>query len=171
LPHTFKYVPTNQLQIRHTQECFPVVSLRPSILKAPGSSLGWDMNYAEYFTDFLSLPCKFKNTNTARIAKKFGRKSKFAEVRIGYAYGQIGYAYGQIYMYVFFSWNKSPVKMQTPSHQNLIGRSTIAPPPLLSPSCILPPLSSRCAFYSHKDKFGAPYKNITSHFFNFFKTA
>jgi len=62
-----------------------------------------------------------------------------------------------VYGVCFFFMKESPVKMQTPSHRNLIGHSTIVPPPLSSPSFTLPPLSSRCAFYSYKDKYGAPY--------------
>jgi hypothetical protein len=36
-------------------------------------------------------------------------------------------------------------EMKTPTHWNLIGRSMTAPPPLLSPSSILLPLSPFCA--------------------------
>jgi len=35
--------------------------------------------------------------------------------------------------------------MQAPAYWNVIGRSMTAPPPVLSPSSNLPPLSSHCA--------------------------
>ena len=40
----------------------------------------------------------------------------------------------------------SPVEIQTTAHWNLIGHSITAPSLVLSPSSILPPPSSRCAF-------------------------
>jgi hypothetical protein len=57
------------------------------------------------------------------------------------------YAYGQIYMYM----SGSSVNIQIPTHCNLIVCSTIATPPLLSPSSILPPLSSHCDFVHAKE--------------------
>ena len=40
----------------------------------------------------------------------------------------------------------SPVEIQTQTRWNLIGRTMIARPPVLSPSSILPPPSSHCPF-------------------------
>ena len=42
----------------------------------------------------------------------------------------------------------SPVEIQTPAHRNLISSNMATSPLVLSPSSILPPLSSRCAFIS-----------------------
>jgi hypothetical protein len=39
-----------------------------------------------------------------------------------------------------------PAETQISAHSNLIRRSMIAPPPVLSPSSILPPPSSHCGF-------------------------
>jgi hypothetical protein len=52
----------------------------------------------------------------------------------------------------------SPAEIQIPSHWNLIGRSTNAPPPALLPSNILLPLSSHSAFIPARKKFGALFK-------------
>jgi hypothetical protein len=40
----------------------------------------------------------------------------------------------------------SPSEIQTTTHGNLIGRSKTTPPFVLSPSSILPPPASHCAF-------------------------
>jgi hypothetical protein len=45
----------------------------------------------------------------------------------------------------------SPVEIQTPTQQNLIGRSKTAPPPVLSPSGTPPPPSSHWAFIPAKE--------------------
>jgi hypothetical protein len=47
-------------------------------------------------------------------------------------------------MYVFKQG--SPAENQSPTYWNLIGRRLTAPPPLLSPSSILPPPSSHFTF-------------------------
>ena len=52
----------------------------------------------------------------------------------------------QIYMYV----QGSPVEVQTPKQWKLISHSMIAPPPALSPSSILPRMSSHWAFQHGK---------------------
>jgi len=55
-----------------------------------------------------------------------------------------------------------------PTHCNLIGRSLTTPPPVLSPSNILPPPSSHCAFTPATKKFGGCLKNVIF-FFTFLK--
>ena len=40
------------------------------------------------------------------------------------------------------------VEMQSVTHRNLSGRNVTAPTPVLSPSSILPPRPSQCAFIS-----------------------
>jgi hypothetical protein len=66
-----------------------------------------------------------------------------------------------------FAYTRETVEKQTPTHWNLIDRSTTAPPPLLSPSSILPPLS-HCAFIPVSRNRGARFKNIISIFCPFF---
>jgi hypothetical protein len=44
---------------------------------------------------------------------------------------------------------RSPAGIQIPTHWNLIGRSMTAPPPVLTPNSILPPLSSHCAHFKN----------------------
>jgi hypothetical protein len=43
-----------------------------------------------------------------------------------------------------------------------MGRRVTAPPPLLSPSNILPPTSSHCPYIFPQEKFGAGFENIIS---------
>jgi hypothetical protein len=58
------------------------------------------------------------------------------------------------------------VEIQTPGQWNLIGRiMTALPPPVLSPSHILPPPSSLCVFM-HRNKNSARLLNF--YYFNFF---
>ena len=56
----------------------------------------------------------------------------------------------------------SPVQIQSPAHCNVIGCSMTAPPPVLSPSSILPPPSSYCAFTPARKKFGARSKVLAT---------
>jgi hypothetical protein len=60
-------------------------------------------------------------------------KSNFAQIGLDNAYGQ-----PCVYIYV----QRSPVEIKNPTRWNLIGRSMIVSPPVLSPSSILPPSSS-----------------------------
>ena len=55
------------------------------------------------------------------------------------------YIYTYTYTYIHTHIQGSPAEIQTPTHWSLIGRSITAPLPVLSPSSILPPLSSHCA--------------------------
>jgi len=55
----------------------------------------------------------------------------------------IEYACGQLYMYI----QGGPVEIQTPTHRNLIDRTTTALPVVLSPSSMLPPPSSDGVFF------------------------
>jgi hypothetical protein len=59
----------------------------------------------------------------------------------------------------------SPVEIQIPKRQNAIGRSATAIPPVLSPSSILPSLSSYSAFIP-ANKNSAHFKK--SYYFRFF---
>jgi hypothetical protein len=63
----------------------------------------------------------------------------------------------------------SPVEIQTPTHYNLIGRSMSAQPPVYSPSSILPPSSSHCAFIPARKKLGARVKTVICFNFLFFQ--
>jgi hypothetical protein len=54
----------------------------------------------------------------------------------------------------------SQFEIQTPTQWNLIGHSMTIPSPVLSPSSILPPHSSRRAV-SRKENFRAILKNVT----------
>ena len=53
---------------------------------------------------------------------------------------------GQLYVYT----QGSPADIQTPAHWNLIGRSMNAPPPVLSPTSILPPVLSPFSYVNTK---------------------
>jgi hypothetical protein len=66
---------------------------------------------------------------------KFQRKTNFAQVRTDFTYG---------HLYVYLQ--RSTVDIQTPTHWNLIGLSMTAPSRVLSPSSILPPPLTHCAF-------------------------
>jgi hypothetical protein len=65
----------------------------------------------------------------------------------------------------------SPVKTRTPTQSNLIGRSMTAPPPVLSPSSILPPPSPPCAFIPATKNLMCVSKTLLFQFFTFLKTA
>jgi hypothetical protein len=68
-----------------------------------------------------------------------------------------------IYMCVYIEGSQAEI--QIPTHWNLIGSSMNALPPVLSPSNILPPPLSHCAFIPAR-KNSAPFKNsIISMFF------
>jgi len=67
-----------------------------------------------------------------------------------------------LYMYI----QAGPDQIQTPAHWNLTGRSMTAPPPVLSPSSILPPPWSRCALIAARKKLEAPFKKC--YYFNCF---
>jgi len=58
----------------------------------------------------------------------------------------------------------SIVEIQTPTHCNLIARSLTAPPPLLSPSSILPSPSFHCTFIPAW-KNSAPFKSVIKFYF------
>jgi hypothetical protein len=51
-------------------------------------------------------------------------------------------------LYRRFTIREVPVEIQTPTHWSKIGRSVRALPHVLSPSSILPPLSSHCSRFS-----------------------
>ena len=57
-----------------------------------------------------------------------------------------------------------PADIRTPTPWNLIGLTMTAPPPVLSPSSILPSPSSHNVFHSHNEKFGASLKILLFHF-------
>ena len=92
------------------------------------------------------------------IYQKVRRKPNFAQVGIECAYGQR-------YMYI----KRSPVEIQNKRHLNLIGYNMIAPPPLLSPSSILPPHLSRCAFFPARKNSTSLSKMLSFQFFYFFQ--
>jgi hypothetical protein len=53
-----------------------------------------------------------------------------------------------------------PEEIQTPKRWNLIDLSMTAPPPVLSPSSILPPPFVSLRFHSREEKFSKGFKNI-----------
>ena len=53
----------------------------------------------------------------------------------------------------------------TPAHRAVIGRNMTAPPPLLSPSSILPPHSFHCAFVSSRKNLADGYQSYVFQFF------
>jgi hypothetical protein len=61
-----------------------------------------------------------------------------------------------------------PVEIQTATHWNRNDRRMTAPPPVLSPSNILPPASSHWSFNPARKKFGALLENVISFFFAYF---
>jgi len=69
---------------------------------------------------------------------------KFNVVRAG-----IKYTYSQLYMYI----QGSPVKNQTPWHQNPTGHSMITLLPVLSLSSVLPPTLCQCTFILARKNF------------------
>ena len=69
--------------------------------------------------------------------RKVRRQWNFTKVRIYRTYGCLC-------LYVLVQWIPAAIKTRT--HWNMIGRRITATPPMLSPSSILPPLSSHCAF-------------------------
>jgi hypothetical protein len=79
--------------------------------------------------------------------RKLWRMSNFAQVGIRHTCGQL-------HVYI----QGSPVKNQTPTRRYLIGRSMTAPLRVLSPSSILPPPASHCAFIPRWKKKSAPVK-------------
>ena len=67
------------------------------------------------------------------------------------------HAYGQLHTYM----RGSPVNIQSPTHCNLIACSMISPPPVLSPSSVLPPPPSHWVFVHAKGGgFVSRFKNI-----------
>ena len=64
--------------------------------------------------------------------------------------------YYQIYMYT----RGSPAEIQIQAHWNLTGRSITASPHVSSPSSILPPPSSQCAFIPSRKNKKACYLNL-----------
>jgi hypothetical protein len=62
------------------------------------------------------------------------------ELSISICVGDYIYIYIYIHIYVYIQ--ESSVEIHTPTNWNLIGPGTTAPPPVLSPSSILPPPSS-----------------------------
>jgi hypothetical protein len=99
-------------------------------------------------------------TDSPRLSNSYvshvQHRSNFAQVRIEYTYGQL-------YMYI----QKIPVYIQTLTHWNLIGHSMTAPPLVLSPSSILPPLSRHYVSIAAEEKFGACLKKSLFLFFTF----
>jgi hypothetical protein len=101
--------------------------------------------------------------NAAVAFRKVRVKSNFSHV------GSEG-AYGQLHMYTQHNTTQhnttqhNTVEIQTLKHWNLIGRNTTTPPPSLSPSSILLPLSSHSTFISSKQKFASRLKML---FFSF----
>ena len=80
-----------------------------------------------------------KNLNTiimVQIASPTCATIMYQTVQRKSNFVQLGteYTYGQTYMHM----QGRPVEIHTPTHLNLIGRSKIAPLPVLSPSSILP---------------------------------
>ena len=65
----------------------------------------------------------------------------------------------------YFTYTQGTLtEIQTPAHGNLIDHSVTAPPPVLSPSSILPPTSSRCDFIPGRKNFASVSKMLF-HFF------
>ena len=101
-------------------------------------------------------------TNTPGLAqylrsRNSGAKSNFAHVVIQHKCGRL-----RQYILV----QRSVVEIQTATHW----KSAAARPPghLLSPSSIIPPLSSHCDFIQASKKFGTRFKNVViSSFFSF----
>jgi hypothetical protein len=88
-----------------------------------------------YRTAYLSLTVL--TYHSIATVQKVRLKSRFVQVGIEYTYGKV-------YIYVYTQG--SPAEIQTPSHWNVIDRSMTALQPVLSPSSILLPPSSYCAF-------------------------
>jgi hypothetical protein len=63
----------------------------------------------------------------------------------------------------------SPVEIHIPKEWNLIGSSVTAPPPVLSPSRILPEYSPHCAFISSRRNYGRFKKLLFQVFLLFLK--
>jgi hypothetical protein len=76
------------------------------------------------------------------VDKSYISLNVFAETLQFSAGVVLQHACRQVYKYA----QGSPVEVQTPIHVNLIDRVMAAPPPVLSPSNILPLPSSHCAF-------------------------
>jgi hypothetical protein len=70
-------------------------------------------------------------------------------------------------LYTDILGSRPTVEIQTPTHWNLISRSMIAPPSVLSPTSILPPPLSQCAFIPAR-KNSAPFSNVILIFFFYF---
>ena len=78
------------------------------------------------------------------------------------------YTYGQL----FVCTNGSAVKIQTPTQWNPLGRNMTAQRPVASPSSILLPPSSYCAFIAARENLARISKYVTIYiFFNFLKIA
>jgi hypothetical protein len=82
------------------------------------------------------------------LSGRSATKSNFAQVGTEYTYSQID-----------MNIKGSPDEMQTSTHMNVIGFSMIAPLHVLSPSSVLPPLSSHYAITPAK-KITALFKNL-----------
>ena len=76
-----------------------------------------------------------------------------------------------VYICVCMYVQGNAFKIQIPSHCNLIRRSMSAPPPMLSPSSILPPLVSCHTFFLEMKNPARLSKMFFDFFFSFFKTA
>jgi len=68
----------------------------------------------------------------------------------------IEYAHCQLYVHM----QGSPVEIRSPTQWNLIDRGMTAPPPVLSPSIILPPPLSHCAFVTVMEIFDVLFKRV-----------
>jgi hypothetical protein len=78
--------------------------------------------------------------------------------------GQVEFCASQKWVYIRSTTmylHGSPAEIQTPAHWNLISCSTTAPPPVVSPSSILRPPSSHCAFIPAR-KNSMRFKNVIS---------
>jgi hypothetical protein len=84
--------------------------------------------------------------------QKVRQKSEFSHV-------------GTVVSYTRMYGTRDQIEVQTPTHWNLIGRSTTVALSMLSPISILPPLTVSLCFYPRKEKYGTRFKKIFSFFF------
>jgi hypothetical protein len=108
----------------------------------------WDLNaltfhkIVQLFTNRPVFVCiKCTDILRLKIQLSSGRSDtrSFAQVGIEYIYIYI-YIYTHTHTHTHTHIQEKPVEIQTQTIWNLIGGSTTAPPPVLSPSSILPSL-------------------------------
>jgi hypothetical protein len=110
---------------------------------------------------FLSLKCRHLPSYAVITFRKLQSASVSTHVRIQFTFGHL-----------CFSIPRNSVGVQTTSHWNLIDHCMASPLPVLSPSSILPPLSSHCAFVSARKDSGCVWKKYyLNSFCVFFKPA